>query len=74
MKQTSISVGQSNRILRVHDVMAVTGLRRTSLYEMVRQNRFPCPVQLGARAIGWREADVATWIDGLAQAKGGHHG
>jgi prophage regulatory protein len=70
MKQTSNPVAQPNRILRVHDVMAVTGLRRTSLYEMVRQNRFPTPVKLATRAVGWRETDVVAWMDSLLPAKG----
>jgi len=62
----------TNRILRVRDVMAMTGLKRTTLYLKVRESQFPKPVQLGARAVGWREAEVRGWVDSLEPVKGGH--
>jgi len=63
----------ANRILRIRQVLEVTGLRRTSLYKKLNANEFPKPVKLGVRAVGWREADVHAWMDNLATSKGGHH-
>lgn len=62
-----------NRILRIDDVIAMTGLGRTTIYGMLKHGTFPKPVKLGARAVGWREADVGAWIDGLPESQGGHH-
>ena len=72
MKANQVAPTQ-NRILRIRQVLEVTGLRRTALYEKRNANEFPEPVKLGKRAVGWREADVHAWMDNLATSKGGHH-
>ena len=50
------------RILRLPDVLARTGLSRSTIYVRVANGTFPKPVPLGARAVGWIESDVDTWI------------
>jgi prophage regulatory protein len=52
----------ANVILRLPTVKARTGLSRSSIYQHVADGSFPRPVSLGARAVGWVEADVAAWI------------
>ena len=52
-------------ILRLPAVKSRTGLSRSTLYERIAKGSFPAPVRLGARAVGWRESDICTWIDGL---------
>lgn len=64
---------QPRRILRIKQVLDMTGLRRTALYEKMHANEFPKSVKLGARAVGWREGDVLSWIDGLEPSRGGRH-
>ncbi len=73
MKQTNDIPVQNRRILRCRDVMAMTGLRRTFLLDAVRENRFPRPLKLGARAVGWTESSVIAWMDSLKPSEGGHH-
>jgi prophage regulatory protein len=53
----------SDRICRLPDVKAKTGLSRSTLYAMMAQGRFPKPIKLGERAVGWFEAEIATWIE-----------
>lgn len=60
------------RILRIRQVLDMTGLRRTALYEKMHANEFPKSVKLGARAVGWREGDVVSWMIGLEPSKGRH--
>lgn len=62
----------TDRIMRVKEVMTRSGLKRTALYSKVRDNQFPKPLKLGARAVGWRESDVLAWIDSLIPAEGTH--
>lgn len=62
------------QILRLPAVKERTGLSRSTLYEMMRRGDFPQPVPLGARAIGFIEAEVAAWIDGRIAAARGPHG
>jgi prophage regulatory protein len=47
--------------LRLPVVMRITGLGRSTIYRLVADHRFPCPVRLGCRAIGWRRLDIEAW-------------
>ncbi len=51
----------SPTFLRIHHVIRMTGLGRTTIYRMVAEKRFPSPVRLGARAVAWRREDLETW-------------
>lgn len=53
----------NEEILRLPRVMAVTGMGRSWLYCAVAEGRFPSPVRLGARAIGWKRSDVQDWLN-----------
>lgn len=55
---------QSNHssVLRRPAVESRTGLSRSSLYAMMAKGKFPRPVRLGLRAVGWREADIEAWL------------
>ncbi|MFH1356625.1 MAG: AlpA family transcriptional regulator [bacterium] len=48
-----------NTILRLPDVMAITGLSRSTMYLYVQQGLFPKPVKLGVRAVGWPAHEIA---------------
>ena len=50
------------RFLRLSEVMARTGLSRSTIYVRLEQGRFQRPVSLGARAVGWIEAEVDEWM------------
>ncbi len=50
------------RFLRLPEVLSRTGLSRSTIYVRLDQGRFPRPVSLGARAVGWLESEVDEWI------------
>ena len=50
------------RFLRLPEVMARTGLSRSTIYVRLDQGRFPRPVSLGGRAVGWIEAELDEWM------------
>jgi prophage regulatory protein len=52
----------TNAFLRLPQVKARTGLSRSSIYQRAAEGTFPRPVHLGARAVGWVEADIEEWI------------
>lgn len=54
--------------LRLPDVKAVTGLSKTSIYELIRQESFPAPVRLGPRAVAWVTSEVRQWALERVQA------
>ena len=50
------------RFLRLPEVQGRTGLSRSTIYVRLGQGRFPRPVSLGSRAVGWVEAEIDEWI------------
>lgn len=58
-------------ILRRKQVEARTGLSRSSIYARLRHNpkrpgdfdpTFPTPISVGAKAVGWIEAEINAWL------------
>ena len=49
-------------ILRLPQVLDRTGLSRSSIYAKVSAGDFPEPISLGARAVGWIEDEVLSWL------------
>jgi prophage regulatory protein len=54
----------SSMILRLPSVKTKTGLSRSTIYQRIAEGRFPKPISLGARAVGWVEAEVEAWLMG----------
>ena len=54
---------QTTQILRIGDVMQAVGLSRVTIWRWVRDGKFPAPIRLGSRHIGWRSEEVQAWID-----------
>ncbi|MEQ8165136.1 MAG: AlpA family phage regulatory protein [Alphaproteobacteria bacterium] len=60
----------TEEIWRLRRVLAVIGMSRSWLYEEVAAGRFPAPLQLGQRAIGWRRADIENWLKARVRKEG----
>jgi len=52
----------ANYILRLPAVKARTGLSRSTLYLRITEGRFPKPISLGGRAVGWVESEIEDWL------------
>lgn len=50
------------KILRLDQVVELTGLPRSTLYRYVKNRQFPSQLKLGERAAGWVEDEVMGWI------------
>jgi prophage regulatory protein len=57
-------------LYRLPDVERLTGLRKSSIYSQAKAGTFPRPLRLSARAVAWRESDIATWQAQRQQAGG----
>ena len=55
-------------ILRLPTVKARTGLSRSTIYLRISEGRFPKPVSLGGRAVGWVEAEITEWLNQQIEA------
>lgn len=58
-------------IIRRRQVETRTGLSRSSIYAKLRHNpkrpsdydpTFPKPISVGAKAVGWIEAEIDDWL------------
>lgn len=59
------------RFLRLPEVLVRTGLSRSTIYVRLAQERFPRPVSLGSRAVGWIESEVDEWVRKRIEASRG---
>ena len=50
------------RILRLPQVKALSGLGRSSIYTLMNAGRFPKHINLGIRSVGWIESEVQSWV------------
>lgn len=53
----------NERILRIDDVVELTGISRSMIYKLQSASDFPSSIQLSERAVGWRRADVVQWLE-----------
>lgn len=52
-----------NKLLKLKEVLAITGLSRSYIYALAQQGIFPKPVKLSERASAWIESEVEDWIE-----------
>ena len=50
------------RIIRIREVIALTGLSRSAIYAGVKAGTFPRQVKLSARSSGWVRGEVIGWV------------
>ena len=52
---------QDDPILRMRDVEKSVGLKKPTIYKLIKQSQFPSPINLGGRASGWLLAEINQW-------------
>lgn len=60
-----------SKILKLPDVMGRCALSRSSIYAYIQNGKFPKPISLGERAVGWLESEISNWISERAEQRGG---
>lgn len=53
---------RADSILRQPDVLARTGLRRSTLYRKIAKGAFPAQIRLSENCVGWYESEVSDWV------------
>ncbi|ELC7355407.1 TPA: AlpA family transcriptional regulator [Enterobacter hormaechei] len=51
------------RLLRMSDVIDLTGLPKSTIYLKMKSKKFPRQVSIGARSVAWVEAEINDWIE-----------
>jgi prophage regulatory protein len=53
----------NTKILRLPEVMRLTGLGRSSIYIKISDGCFPKQIPLGVRSVGWLSNEIENWIN-----------
>ena len=58
----------SDRVIRLPEVMKLTGLGKTSIYRLLDEKRFPAQKKIpGVRAAAWMASDVEAYLAQIAK-------
>lgn len=60
--QTTAPQASGESLLRIEQVEAKIGLRRSSIYQRVRGGTFPAPLRLSHKVSRWRSSEIEAWI------------
>jgi prophage regulatory protein len=62
--QQSRQNASASKLLRLPAVTARVGMRRTSIYALIKAGKFPSPVKIG-KASAWVDDEITQWIEEL---------
>ena len=57
---------------RLKEVQQIVPLCRTDWYDGIKEGKFPAPIKLGARAVGWRKQDIHDLVARLERGEVQH--
>ncbi|MBI2792795.1 MAG: AlpA family phage regulatory protein [Gammaproteobacteria bacterium] len=56
------------KILKEIDVIEIVGLSHTTLYRLMKADKFPRPIRLSPNRVGWVEDVIYKWIEEQQQS------
>jgi prophage regulatory protein len=57
-----------DRLLTLADVETITSHKKSYLYLLIRQGRFPKPIRTGVKSSRWSQNAVMAWVHSLTTA------
>lgn len=60
----------AERLLGYKELCPMLGRSYKSIWRWQKEGKFPQPVKLGNRTLGWKESVINQWLD---QQQGGEH-
>ena len=51
----------TDTFLRNREVVELTGIPRSTRYELMARGEFPQPIKLGRRIVMWSAAEIGKW-------------
>ena len=52
-----------DRLLRLPDVSEIVGIRNSSIYALMKKNKFPKCVYITSKTVAWPESAVLAWVN-----------
>ena len=62
----AIPLPPAPRLIRLPEVMARVGLKRSTIYQRMSEGRFPKSRSLGPKCAVWVEREIEEWIEWVA--------
>ena len=63
---TEVPMAQSQmRLIRLPEVMARVGIKRSTIYQRMAEGRFPKGRSVGPKSTVWVEAEIDEWIKSI---------
>lgn len=70
-QQTEENTTPRDRLIRLPEVEAICGIRKSTIYVMMKQGNFPQAVHVTPRHAAWPESAVYHWVqDQIKKAQG----
>ena len=60
------------RFIKLPQVISITGLSRSAVYQAINEGRFPKQINLGARSIAFLESEVQEWMEACVANRRGN--
>lgn len=57
------------KVMRLNQVIESTGLGRSTIYKFIAEGKFPAPLKLSERCVGWLDSEVQLWIKSRIDAR-----
>lgn len=57
----------SNKINRLPATIEQTGLSKSTIYKLIKEGKFPKPLKLSKRSVGWRQSDLDNFLNSLEE-------
>ena len=51
------------QLLRRKEVERLVAICTTSLYQKIREGKFPHPIKIASTAVRWKLSEIQAWID-----------
>jgi len=60
------------KVLRKRYVLYELGISAPTLWRWTKSKKFPQPISLGGRSVGWLQSEVNDWINARAALRSRH--
>ncbi|UTV98791.1 AlpA family phage regulatory protein [Marinomonas rhizomae] len=54
-------------IIDRREVEHLTSLRKTTIYKLIKEGKFPKPLRISPMRVAWRLTDIESWVQSLEE-------
>lgn len=69
MPAATTAAPRPDRFLRRPAVQDISGLSRSQIYRLMQAGQFPKAINIGERAVAWRESEINQWMQERIQGR-----